>query len=117
LNVVINSKYGGFGISDFAFEKLIELGWKDSSDPLNNETDILILHTPQMEYFFSTKWRNNLKELRTHKDLISVVEELGQEANGDFANLKVIEIPDDVDWDIDDCEGKEWVFEKHRYWD
>ncbi len=48
--------------------------------------------------------------------LIKIVEDLGAEANGDYAKLKVVEIPDDVDWFIDEYDGKEWVAEKHRTW-
>ena len=32
------------------------------------------------------------------------------------ANLKMVEIPDDVEWEIADYDGKEWVAEKHRTW-
>lgn len=48
--------------------------------------------------------------------LVKIVEDLGAEANGDYAKLKVVEIPDDVDWAIDEYDGKEWVAEKHRTW-
>jgi hypothetical protein len=36
--------------------------------------------------------------------------------NGDFAELKVVEIPDDVQWQIEEYDGKEWIAEKHRTW-
>ena len=49
--------------------------------------------------------------------LVRVVEELGSEADGEFARLKVIEVPDDVKWTIDDYFGAEWVAEVHRKWD
>lgn len=35
------------------------------------------------------------------EDLITVVEELGAPASKDLSNLKVVEIPDDYDWLID----------------
>lgn len=53
---------------------------------------------------------------RTDKDLISVVEKLGKEANGNCAKLSIVEIPDDVDWEIDEYDGREHVAEKHRTW-
>lgn len=48
--------------------------------------------------------------------LVQVVEELGDRANGRHARLKVVEIPADVDWEIDEYDGNEWVAEKHRRW-
>lgn len=53
---------------------------------------------------------------RNDPKLVKVVEELGKEANGQFANLKIIEIPDDIEWDIEDYDGMESIHEKHRIW-
>jgi hypothetical protein len=47
---------------------------------------------------------------------VAVVEELGARANGRHAELKVVEIPANVDWEIDEYDGAEWVAEKHRIW-
>lgn len=55
-------------------------------------------------------------EDRTDKLLVQVVEELGIEANGSYAMLEVIEIPDGVDWEIDEYDGMESIHEKHRSW-
>ena len=49
-------------------------------------------------------------------ELIGVIEEMGEEANVIYAQLKIIDIPDDVDWYIDDYDGIETVREKHRSW-
>jgi hypothetical protein len=48
--------------------------------------------------------------------LVQVVEELGEFADGRHAELKIVEIPDDVKWQIDEYDGLEWVAEKHRTW-
>lgn len=54
---------------------------------------------------------------RDDPDLIEVVEELGvEEASGKLAELKIVEVPDDVDWEVKEYDGKEWVAEKHRTW-
>ena len=48
--------------------------------------------------------------------LVQVVEELGDAANGRHASLEVVEIPDDVQWQIEEYDGREWVAESHRTW-
>lgn len=53
---------------------------------------------------------------RNDKLLIQVVKELGEKADGACARLKIVEIPDDVDFEIDEYDGNEWVSEKHRRW-
>ena len=55
---------------------------------------------------------------RADPHLIRVIEELGATANGPHAELKVVEIPDDVadNWEIEESDGIEWVAEKHRTW-
>lgn len=53
---------------------------------------------------------------RINKLLIQVIEELGEEANGRCANLQIIEIPDDTEYEIDEYDGMESIHEKHRSW-
>jgi len=50
--------------------------------------------------------------------LVQIVEELGEEANGNYSSLKVVEIPDDVggNWYIEENDGLEHVAERHRTW-
>lgn len=48
--------------------------------------------------------------------LIRVVEELGKKANGHCAALAIIEIPDGIEYDVEEYDGLEWVAEKHRTW-
>jgi hypothetical protein len=48
--------------------------------------------------------------------LVRVVELLGRSANGWAACLSVVEIPDGIEWQIDEYDGAEWVAEKHRRW-
>lgn len=56
------------------------------------------------------------KSERTDPILVKVVETLKEKANGDCAQLKIVEIPDDVDFVIEEYDGNEWVAEKHRTW-
>ena len=49
--------------------------------------------------------------------LIAAVESLGSEkAGGEHSTLKVVEIPDGTDYEIDEYDGYEHVAEKHRTW-
>jgi len=48
--------------------------------------------------------------------LVQVVEEMGDKAWGRYAKLAIVEIPDDVQWIIEENDGMEWVAEKHRTW-
>ena len=48
--------------------------------------------------------------------LVQTVEELGDRANGAHAELTVVEIPDDVDYHINEYDGNEHVAERHRTW-
>ena len=53
---------------------------------------------------------------RNDKDLIDVIEILGDDASGRYGNIKIVDIPDDVIWEIDDYDGVETVHEVHRSW-
>ena len=53
---------------------------------------------------------------RSDPDLERVVEEMGDAANGKCAELRVVEIPDGTDWEIDEYDGSEHIAEKHRTW-
>lgn len=90
--IVINNCYGGFGLSEVG-EKL----YKERvgiSDP---------------EW-----WCNDIS--RDDPVLVQLVEELGQDIQSKYAKLKVVEIPDDVQWEIAEYDGMEWVAEQHRTW-
>ena len=53
---------------------------------------------------------------RNDPHLVQVVKELGQEADGGFAELSIVKVPDDVKWQIEEYDGNEWVAEVHRTW-
>lgn len=58
----------------------------------------------------------NRPDDRADPKLVQVVEELGKKAAGECAELKIIEIPDGVEWEISEYDGMESVHEKHRSW-
>jgi hypothetical protein len=45
-----------------------------------------------------------------------LVEEMGEKAGSTYSQLRIVEIPDDVEWQIEEYDGSEWVSEKHRTW-
>jgi hypothetical protein len=54
---------------------------------------------------------------RDDPHLVQAVEELGNYANDNGSQLKVVVIPDDVAWRVTVGEtGQEWVAEEHRTW-
>jgi hypothetical protein len=57
------------------------------------------------------------KKFRTDPNLIQAIEELGDEASGSCSTLKIVEIPDEVEWVIQEYDGMEWIAEKHRTWE
>lgn len=69
---------------------------------------------------FNKKYRDidltSRPENRADPVLIRVVEELGEAASGEHAELKIVEVPDGVDWEIDEYDGMETIHEKHRSW-
>lgn len=133
MKIVINKCFGGFGLSDLAYEKLIEYGIpvrkyiKEKRNPKtglydikepNNEGKVIFDRTLSEEVglSFGRYWDIWIDGDRTNPLLIKVVEELGDKANGMFAELAIVEIPDDIDWEIDEYDGNESIEEKHRSW-
>ena len=41
---------------------------------------------------------------------------MGEHSWGPHAELLVVEIPDDVEWYIEEYDGREWIAERHRVW-
>jgi hypothetical protein len=112
--IVINNDWGGFSISEKAVWRYAEL--KDIKLVARNGErmygpDFYVDGIEDDEHYFSYYHLE-----RTDTALIQVVEELGKEANGWCSSLKVVEIPDDVEWEIHEYDGWESVHEKHRVW-
>lgn len=53
---------------------------------------------------------------RSDPRLVEVVERMGVKANGNHSELRVVEIPDGVEWTIHDYDGLESIHETHRSW-
>lgn len=114
MKVVINNDYGGFGLSDEAFERYLELKgieFARVSDKFESTHYYKAGHIDEDDYYLSP-----YDIERTDPFLIQVVEELKEKTNSPYSTLKVIEIPDDIEWEINEYDGNEWVAEKHRTW-
>ncbi len=111
MKVVINSDYGGFSLSDKAIRDYAQRKGITLVEKEDTYGNIFYVNSEADENYFSCREipRNDIT-------LVAVVEALKGEANGFCASLKVIDIPDDVEWEIDEYDGNEWVAEKHRRW-
>jgi len=92
MKVVINDCYGGFGLSDAAL----------------NEYKSRKGITDENFYHYDIA--------RDCPVLIDMIEEQGTAINGFAAELKIVEIPNGVNWYIEEYDGMEHIAERHRTW-
>jgi hypothetical protein len=53
---------------------------------------------------------------RSDPALVDVIEKLGPAASSTNSNIIVVQVPDDVEWYIEEYDGLEHVAEHHRIW-
>lgn len=116
-SICINTCYGGFGLSNEATELYMT---KTGRVPFYSDTRhgcTTYATTPFVDnrasegtYFFDSYIK------RDDPILIEIVEQLGDKANGSCAELKIIQVPTGVDWEIHDYDGMKSVREKSRSW-
>lgn len=113
MKIAINACHGGFDLHEDAIEAiLIRKGV-----PYEWDQNAELFYRQDLTFDVDNKhYVDNFSFARNDPDLIAVIEELGHSAWGFFSELKVVEIPDDVDWIIEDYDGYEWIAEKHRTW-
>lgn len=146
MKVVINKCFGGFGLSEAAYEQLIAWGVpvrkyvEQERDPESglfkpqplNDGEVIFDRelTPPGEDTFndhyhkykghtgivSRYWDCWTRETRNHPLVVRVVEELGALASGACAELAVVTVPDGVEWEIAEYDGNEHIAETHRVW-
>lgn len=145
MEVVINSYFGYFGLSivgkmlygekkygnvyfyDKVDEKLRKIQYNPNTkyNELQNDVrffiakqdlgDLVNYHDVESELILNRNLGN--LENRTDLALIATIKELGDEANSQFSKLKIIDILDNVEWEIQSYDGKEEIVEKHRTWE
>ena len=74
-----------------------------------------MLYNKKQNLLYSDESRHK-EEMRTNTTLVKVIEELGEKANGWAAKLRVIDLPEGIEYEIDDYDGIETVRELHRSW-
>jgi hypothetical protein len=137
MKVVINSCYGGFGLSHEAVLRYFEIkgiavypekhNWfytywlvpESERVPLKEGKDFYEMSVPDRKAYNEAYSNQTIYPREIERDdpiLVQVVEELGKKADGDCANLNVVEIPNDIEWEIHEYDGMEHVAEKHRTW-
>jgi hypothetical protein len=116
--IVINKCFGGFGLSVPAFKHYLNLKgikygtrksqfqWREDDQDFYHDG-----HVGEPDHYISDR-----DIARDDPALIQTIEELGDEASDRFARLRIIEIPDGVEWQIEEYDGNEWVAEQHRTW-
>ena len=124
--IILNKCFGGFDVSEegyrlYAKKKGLELyGYKENYN--NNIYEYATRDDWRTIYYFTKDFGNNVKisnedykkyhlyldeEYREDETLIEVVEELGKKASGRFGNLQIVEIPDNVFYQINEYDGLE----------
>lgn len=115
MKVVINADFGGFSISRKAAEYMAAKG---NNRAIKELARALKYADDPMGGWFGFGYVDGMEGGydRTDPDLISAIKALGDEANGDCATLKIIDIPDGIEWEIDNYDGSETIHERHRSW-
>lgn len=137
MKVILNKRYGGFDVSDDAYElyakkagiRLYKYG--DTYNGLRclekcgvNDREHYISYYFKKDYGNVVRsedvdWNEHLYLDSGHREdpiLVEVVEELGSKASGRFGKLVVVEIPDGLDYVIDEYDGIETLHENVRCW-
>lgn len=139
MKIVINEDFGGFSLSyegmlRYALHKGVELYpekgkydhwtyWTVPNGQRPKEVSGAEWHAMGQEERISHNagWRaaqmGERDMPRNDPALVQTVEELGRDAGGRFACLKIVDIPEGIDWEIEEYDGREWVAEKHRKWE
>jgi len=143
MKIVINECYGGFGLSKEACQRYFDLKGQQVWIEVDKKFSALDMFTvwlvspeerleikegeayhkmsrdERIDYnwkYSQQTWYRDNNLTRNDPILVQVVEEMGDKAWGRYAKLAIVEIPDDVQWIIEENDGMEWVAEKHRTW-
>lgn len=133
MKVVINARHGGFSLSYAACMRYAELcgfrlyafvedftngrkfipyyGGRDEKETYYSKKPL----TKKGKYHKKSYWSD--RDIpRDDPILVQVVKELKKKANGNCATLKIVNVPDGTNWQIEEYAGLEWVAEAHQTW-
>jgi hypothetical protein len=138
--VIINSCFGGFGVSHEAVLRWCELN-EINVWPAKGKYDMWMYWTceptdsrriqldsidfDKLDHSGRGAYNTLHSEItlpymsgldRTDKTMIKVVKEMGEKSWGDCARLSIVEIPNNVKWEIQEYDGMEHIAEVHRTW-
>lgn len=137
MKIAINAQFGGFSLSPAAMREYYGRKGKQVyffkyEYPANSwdwhEGKYILLENPEAEKgwwsAYSTPDAAEDTDLdsrphdkdRADPDLIATIEKLGSAASGPNADIQIVDIPDDVEWYIEEYDGAEHVAEVHRTW-
>jgi len=139
MNIVINDKFGGFGLSYKGVMKYAEIkgiklyAFVDGRNEAGNldfhapkvsydgTEDVFVIHYSKKplrdgKYYEEDSYFSPSDIERTDTALIETIKLLKAKANGHCASLKIIEIPDNIDWQVEEYDGLEHIAEKHQTW-
>jgi len=108
VKVVINRCFGGFGLSKACVLRSRELGY----DPAPYMDQLM-----EDSFFKRHNSWGSYDTDRANPRLIQAIEELGVKANGEHAELMVVEIPDGTQWEIQEYDGMERLTAPIHYLD
>lgn len=127
MKVVINTCHGGFGLSTEAMKRAIAEGAAGievyDEQEYNGDKERGSSHYVGGGYEVGSisgvlykdgkvyRYDNHREEARSDPALVRIVEEMGTAANGHAAELRVVEVTDDVEWEIRESGGKEYIKE------
>lgn len=137
--VVINACYGGFGLSHaavmlwaklakkkiygFVGEDGLEItGRKIPYKPRKSQKEPLVI-----SYLTHPTWPEDGEKVndvyfspsdipRDDPHLVKAVKQLKKKANTRYAELKIVKIPADVQWTVEEYDGYKHIAEVHRTW-
>lgn len=93
---------------DIFEEMVFDVGIILTNEIFNEEvTKLHVADFEKLDKLMVTNAEYSKEYRRADKDLIKVIEELGDKANTSFSYLKVVEIPDSSFWEIDNYDGWE----------
>jgi len=137
MKVAINRCFGGFGLSHEAVLRYCEIKgmtvypdrkeyywtyWvvppEDRLEPKEGADFYKLPMEERREYneAYSKQVFYDGEVARNDPALIQAIEELGDAASSQFAELTVVDVPDDVEYTIEEYDGMEHIAEVHRTW-